>query len=187
MNLKTYLILTLLILSQSGCSLITKEQYLKDESYASQPVKVPYRLVKVVIKDVRKDKNGQDLQVPNIYFKKHDNIADAVLTDERRHMIEGFVTDRFAGTDPVIALVEITTGTQRFTSGLMEKESVDSKIKVTLIDVESNSKFIWATGDAWFEVKSIDASKEYLDKLYDKAVRASLYKALEILATYQAS
>ncbi len=176
-------LLLMLLLPLNGCLMGVKEDFLKDD-FQKDAVSIPYRVVKVVVKDARPRKAAKDIQVPNLYLKNRNETAEIDLSAEQKVLIESETIRYFLGKGPsIIIRAEMLKGTQSFTSKTMsERESVDCEIKLTLIDVASGQPFYFAIGSASTYMQSMNASKEYLEKLFQKAIRVSIYKAAEQLS-----
>jgi hypothetical protein len=52
-----------------------------------------------------------------------------------------------------------------------------AQLKVTLIDAETQQPIANATGQTTLAYQSMDASEEFMDKLYEKGLKVCLYNA----------
>ena len=62
----------------------------------------------------------------------------------------------------------------------IEREYVQFETKIELLDAADNV-LKYFTSTAFFETKSLDASHDFMYKIYKKAIRTSIYKCFEQL------
>jgi hypothetical protein len=176
-SLRLALLALLAVPTLSGCFPAAKRDFLKDDPAAGK-ARLPYRLLKVEVKDARKGSGSKALDFSS---SVRSGEAAPPLTEERRAMLGELASACFAGGPEVSAVVEVMEGRQTFSRGLLRRtEAVEAGVRLTLLDAAGDSKG-WAEGAAEYRVRSMVASQDYLDKLYDKALRASLRKAAETL------
>lgn len=169
------------LVSQPGCfQFAAKNQFLKDD-FRTETILLPMTLLKVDIADRRKPAKNKELKVSNLSLPGKEEQVNAPLSDELKVLIQSEMVNYFTGKGPKVrAHVELMKGLQIFsTKWTGEKEQVDCNIRVTLVDIASNQPFVWGEGSFSTWVQSIDASKAYIDKLFAKGIRASLYKSIE--------
>ena len=64
-----------------------------------------------------------------------------------------------------------------------EREIVTARIKATLVDASTKQPFVYAIGDISLFIESIDASPDFLAKLFAKNLKVSIYQAARYLRT----
>mgnify|MGYP006000963167 CR=1 FL=1 len=79
--------------------------------------------------------------------------------------------------------MEIIKGFKEFSaSAFNEREHVQFDTKITVLNL-SNNQIKSCSSTAFFEVKSMDASHKFMNKIYLKAMRNAIYKCFEKLTT----
>jgi hypothetical protein len=138
-------------------------------------------ILQVDVFDRRKLNKNKDLKVSNFTLPGMQDQANGALSDELKVTIQSELLTYFGGTGPKVgAKVELMRGIQIFSVNWTgEREQVDCEIRVTLFDIASNQPFVQGEGQVTYWIQSMDASKTYIDKLFIKAIRASLYKSME--------
>jgi len=179
------LLLAFLSLGIGGCVSKIKMKYL-NEPYIEEQIKIPVLIKEIEISDKRDNISSADIEIPR-HSKNGDTIiVRPPLSAEQRKVLEdelgNYVTA--SGTE-VKAVVEILKGEKKFMAArVSEVERVKTKLSVTLYDTSDAIYFAKGNGEAMFELTSLDASDEYIEKLYCKALKASVYKCFEGIREY---
>ena len=97
-------------------------------------------------------------------------------------LIKSQISSYFSNDDDEVKInCYILSEFQEFSAhAFYEREYVQFETKVELLDVDDNV-VKYCTSTAFFETKSLDASHDFMDKIYKKAIRTSIYKCFEQL------
>lgn len=179
------LLLALILLGIVGCASKMKMKYL-DESYAEEQIKIPVLIKEIEISDKRSNISSADIAIPRRSKNGESIVVRPPLSAVHRKLLEdeiaNYVTS--SGTE-VKAVVEIEQGEKKFEAArVTEVEQVKVKLSITLYDNSDAVYFAKSNGEAMYELKSLDASDEYIEKLYGKALKASVYKCFEGIREY---
>ncbi len=129
--------------------------------------------------DERKDITDRDLKIPTITFPgQNDNISPK-LTPENISNINFEIIKHFTQTmNKYIVNVYVQKGIKGFKAKTFtEIEYVECDIKIELIDDNKNSRS--CTSSDFLQVKSLDASKNYTNLLFQKSIINAIHKCLE--------
>jgi hypothetical protein len=175
-----FLPVTLFALAVLGCSSAAKMRYL-NEPYAASEIKIPLAVSEIEFIDNRADTSSRPVNIPR-YTKlgQKDTVRQALLA-EHRALLTDQIKKCFNGEgSEVKAQVEIIRGNKCFEAGrITEIEYVNVRISLTLQDGEHTPYFLKSSGEAMYEIKSLDAGDEFLEKLYQKGLKAALHKCFE--------
>ena len=163
-----------------GCSSAAKMRYL-NEPYATTDIKIPLTLTEMEFVDNRADTSSRMVNIPRYTRLGQKDTVRQTLLPEHRSLLSDELRNRFTGEGTgVKAVVEILEGDKCFEAGRMtEIELVKVRIGLTLLDGEHTPYFLKSNGEATYEIKSLDARNEFLEKLYQKGLKAALYKCCE--------
>ena len=171
---------TLSALAVIGCSSAAKMRYL-NEPYAASEITLPLAVSEIEFVDNRADTSSRAVTIPR-YTKlgQKDTVRQALLA-EHRTLLTDQIKKSFTGEgNEVKAQVEVILGNKCFEAGrVTEIEVVNVRIGLTLLDGEHTPYFLKSSGEAMYEIKSLDAKDEFLEKLYQKGLKAALHKCLE--------
>jgi len=164
-----------------GCA--SKNAFL-NQDFAAEKIEIKATAAEVHIMDNRKSITDRRLKIPSLSLPGQRDKIEPTLTDSQIQMIKAETAKYFVGGNKtVIVNVTIFQGSQGFNAGwLREKETVEFEIGIDLLEANSKQLLAAGSGYATFEVKSIDASQGYTNKLFDKAIQTSIYKCLEKMA-----
>lgn len=181
----TILVMALILLCIGGCASKIKMKYL-DEPYTEEKIIVPVVIREIEINDERENIASADIEIPRRSKNGDQKDVQPPLSAEHRKILEDeigkYVTS--SGTE-VKAVVEIFGGEKKFEAArFSEVERVKVKLGITLYDSSDAVYFAKSNGEAMYELKSLDASEEYIEKLYCKALKASVYKCFEGIRNY---
>lgn len=179
------LIFAFLFFCIGGCASKIKMKYL-DEPYAEEQIKVPVLVKEIEIIDKRENISSADIEIPRRSKNGETIELRPPLNAEHRNVIESEIAHYVtaSGTE-VKVVIEILKGVKKFEAArVSETERVTTKLGVTLYDNSDAAYFAKSGGEAMFELKSLDASDEFIEKLYCKALKASVYKCFEGIRDY---
>jgi hypothetical protein len=170
-----------------SCTAQLKQKFL-DEPYRSSELSVPLVVTDIEVADGRVSVTARDLKAPKFTFKqKGDTIApplnsehEKVIRDEIRQYVKG---------DGRQAKVKATLkeGWKQYTLGFFNaREFAKTAVCIELLNDTTQPYLFSTTGEAYYEVKSPIADTAYLETLYRKALKTSVYKAFESIRDYLA-
>lgn len=172
------LLLAAVALMASGCASSVKQRFL-DEEFRLEKIALPYSLRKVKVVDRRVGVAKTDISIPAVTFWPRKDAVSPPLTKEDLLMLENEPRQYFAGMNqPVTATIEVLEARKKFESGWKgERETVSAKLRVTLVDEASKEPFIFAVGESTLFTQTVDASGDYIAKLFAKCMKVALYQA----------
>ncbi|HOI79857.1 MAG TPA: hypothetical protein PLI30_09665 [Petrimonas sp.] len=175
-----YVILLALAISIAGCA--TKKSILTSVPQNSN-IRLDGKPITIEITDLRNKTTQKQLRIPTITLPGQKDKVHPALTDYQRKLINEQILLHFNQSDPELKVkCTILEGFQAFTAyAFHEREYVQVDIKIELLDPESNI-LEYGTSTAFFEVKSLDASNEFINELYHKAIRTAIHDCLIKLA-----
>jgi predicted transcriptional regulator len=170
-----------------SCASQLKQKFL-DEPYRSGELSVPLVVKDIEVADGRMSVTARDLKAPKFTFKqKGDTIApplcsehEKVIRDEIRQYVKG---------DGRQAKVRATLkeGLKQYTLGFFNaREYAKTAVCIELFNDTTQPYLFSTTGEAYYEVKSPFTDTVYLETLYRKALKTSVYKAFESIRDYLA-
>lgn len=140
------------------------------------------KIVSIEIIDNRTDVTENEIHLPVLSFPgQHDKVSP-VLSREQEEMIKSQIKSYFSDNGENVKIkCEIFQGYNEFTAhAFYEWEYVQFDPKIYLLDLNNNVKG-YCTSTAFFEAKSMDAKYDYINRIYEKAIRTSIYKCFEKL------
>ncbi|MBN1760480.1 MAG: hypothetical protein JW863_19280 [Chitinispirillaceae bacterium] len=164
----------------TACSSATKLKYL-NEPFTTTEMKIPLTLTEIEFTDNRADTSSRAVNIPR-YTKlgQKDTVRQSLRQEHRTLLNEEMKAYFTGGGKEVKAVVEVIDGSKCFEAGRMtEIEFVRVRLGLTLLDEEHTPYFLKSSGEAMYEIKSLDAKNEFIEKLYQKALKAALYKCCE--------
>jgi hypothetical protein len=176
------LLSSILLLS---CAAQLKQKIL-DEPYRSSALSVPITVSDIVVVDGRNSVDTRSIKAPKFTFKqKGDTITphltieqEKVIHDEIRHSVKG---------DGLRVRIKATLkdGIKQYTLGFFNaREFAKTAITFEIMNDTARTGFFSTTGEANYEVKSTGADTVYLETLYRKALKTSVYKAFESIGEF---
>lgn len=179
MKNKLLIILALGSLMLSGCG---SKYSILSTNYEVEKIQIENKLSEVIIIDKRVNVTDRKIKLPFISFPwQHDKVSPT-LTGEQKQMIKEQVQTYFSGKgESVNVKCIIVQGYKEFTAHVFhEREYVQVDIRVELLDLDNNI-IKHCTSSVFFEAKSLDATYKYINKIYNKAIRTSIYKCFKKL------
>lgn len=151
-------------------------------NYETNQVLISGRISDINIIDKRSNITDEKIKLPVISFPGQFDKVSPVLTDEHKQLIRSQIKSYFSNNEEELKInCYILIGFQEFSAhAFHEREYVQFDTKIELLDVNDNV-LKYCTSTAFFEAKSMDASYDYIDKIYKKAIRTSIYKCFEKL------
>jgi hypothetical protein len=179
--------LLLLLPFLTGCWQYQKNKLLEQEFRIGEAVLLPYTLKKVSVFDRRKDVASKDITIPTLSFKSKKETVAPPWTEEHTKFVKSELARYFQPKSrPVNVLVEVLEAKKTFeTKWSGEREIVAMSLKVTLSEPGTNQAFLFGLGEAGPSVTSLDASEEYIAKLFLRAIEMSLYAAAKGIKHYE--
>lgn len=184
--MKTFLILfSCSLLVGAGCA-FQKLQAVLDEPMSGPQVKLPVAITKLTIADIRTATNARDLKISAIALPgRKDEIAPPLSGEQKDVLEKEFASYAAftAGDARAACTVQVVEGSMKYTSAWSGEEMfVRSKLRMVLIDSLHTPFLASAVGEAEFSFKSNIANKKNFEKLYQKAMKAALFKAAESIS-----
>ena len=167
------LILPLFILLIFGCA--SKNVYLT-EDFTRDDIISNIKIKSLSIVDQRQNVSDRELKIPTFSLRGNNDEIFPALTEEHKQLIESEILSytKNSGRE-VDAIVHIEDGRKQFKASFGgEHETVLFKIKLTLYDGIRQPYLLSSWGEGFFEVKSMDASADYIEKLYQKVIKSSI-------------
>jgi hypothetical protein len=168
-----------------GCS--SKYAYLNDDPLTGT-VSINGKVKDLMILDLRKDVTDRKLKIPFIGFPGKTDEIRPFLNVEQIGLIRNEFGSYFKGSSANYKLIiRVTEGLQRYSASFFsEKEYVKFSMEIDLLVAENDVKVYTAFGESFYEVKSLDASNEYIEKLYRKAIKTCVYEICKRIKTPEA-
>lgn len=179
MKNKLLFLLVLITFIFSGC--ISKRSILST-NYEIENIKIQSKLNGIELSDTRDDVTEKEIHLPTISFPGQKDKVSPMLTDKQKQMINQQIQSYFSNEgENMFVKCEIIKGYKEFTAhALHETAYVQIDVKISLLD--TNNKIItFCTSSTSFEVKSLDATYNNINDIYEKALRTSIYKCFEKL------
>ena len=178
-SIRPFMTLTI-ALAVIGCSSTAKLNYL-NEPYAINEIRVPLSISGVDIIDSRNDTTSRAVDIPRHPKKGQADEINQALNDKHRKLITEEMTVYLETSDKEARVeVEVLEGVKKFEGATFGRtEYVKVKLGVTLYDDVHSPFYLKSSGEAMYEIQSLKASNEFIEKLYQKALKASLYKCFE--------
>lgn len=172
MKLK-YLLLFCLCSSLVGCSL--KKSYLIDKFDYKEAFFSNILIQSISIEDNRADTTNREIKIPTLSWPGKEDTVKPELSQEHKELIKEEIFKHVGNEGKKLHVTAtVTRGEQTFTSNWSgEHEYARFAIKINFTDGYSYQQ---ASGDAFLKVRSMDASKEYLEQLYRKVIREAIHK-----------
>ncbi len=168
-----------------GCA-FQKLQAVLDEPMAGPQVKLPVAVTKLTIADARSAADGRDLKISAFALPgRKDEIVPRLSADQKNMLENEFAKYRdYNATDVRAACsLQVIEGVMKYTSAWSGEEMfVRSKLRLVLIDSLHTPFLASAVGEAEFSFKSNIANAKNFEKLYQKAMKAALFKAAESIS-----
>ena len=166
-----------------GCSSRAKLKYL-NEPFTTTELKIPLNVTGIEFNDNRTDTSSRALDIPRYTKNGQTDTVHQALLPEHRAILTGEMESYFDGSGKEVeAVIEVLEGEKCFAAGrVAEVEYVKVKLGLTLLDTVHTPYFLKRNGEVAYEIKSLDAKNDFLEQLYQKALKAALYKCCEAIS-----
>lgn len=186
MKLCTYPVVLLTLIAAlgfGGCSSRAKLKYL-NEPFTTTELKIPLTVTGIEFNDNRTDTSSRAVDIPRYTKNGQTDTVHQTLLQEHQTILTNEMKSYFDGSGKEVeAVIEVLEGDKCFTAGrVSEIEYVKVRLGLTLLDTVHTPYFLKSTGEASYEIKSLDAKNEFLEQLYQKALKAALHKCCEGIA-----
>ncbi|MCP4582072.1 MAG: hypothetical protein GY839_10665 [candidate division Zixibacteria bacterium] len=135
----------------------------------------------VAVIDDRPEISYRDIEIPTMSWPWTEDIVCPPLSKAQEELIINEVARHTTESGKKVnAVVYIVEGEKRF-EGLIwgELEYVRVNLKINLYDSMHQPFYLSVSSDTFFEVKSFDASDDYIEQLYCKAIRYSIFQCFK--------
>jgi hypothetical protein len=180
----TLLLLSALLLLPS-CAAKLKQKFL-DEPYRSGALTVSLTVSNIEVADGRKSADTRSLKAPKFTFKQKGDTVVPPLTIEQEKVIHDEIRKYVKGDGLRVRIkATLKDGVKQYTIGFFNaREFAKTAVTIELMNDTSRTDFFSTTGEAYYEVKSTRADTVYLETLYRKALKTSVYKAFESIREF---
>jgi hypothetical protein len=187
MRLAQYVILLLsfMVLLLLSCAAQLKQKFL-DEPYRSSALSVPITVTDIEVADGRKSADTRSLKAPKFTFKQKGDTVIPPLTIEQEKVIHDEIRQYVKGDGLRVRIkATLKEGVKQYTLGFFNaREFAKTSVTIELVNDTARTDFFSTTGEAYYEVKSTGADTVYLETLYRKALKTSVYKAFESIREF---
>ena len=179
MKNKLLFLLVLIASIFSGCA---SKSTILSTNYKIENIKFQSRLSGIEVIDTRVDVTDKEIHLPTFSLPGQKDKVSPILTDEQKQIINQQIQSYFSDEgENIFVKCEIIKGSKEFTAhAFHERAYVQVDVKISLLDTNNNVK-AYCTSSAFFELKSLDATHNNINKMYDKALSTSIYKCFEKL------
>ncbi len=159
----------------AGCA--SKQAFLRDS--APNPKKANLSVISIDISDLRENTTDREIKIPVLTWPGQSDKIRPRLTVQHKHLIDTEIRKHVTNTGvPVKIHVSIQEAYKEFSaSWFSENEHVEIHIKIDIYDGIHSPFLVSAYGNSVYDMTSIDASPEYIEKMYQKAIRSGIKKA----------
>jgi hypothetical protein len=179
------LLLSSMVLLLLSCAAQLKQKFL-DEPYRSSALSVPLIVSDIEVADGRKSADTRTLKAPKFTFKQKGDTVIPPLTIEQEKVIHDEIRLYAKGEGPRMHIkATLKDGVKQYTLGFFNaREFAKTAVTIELMNDTARTSFFTTTGEAYYEVKSTGADTVYLETLYRKALKTSVYKAFESIGEF---
>jgi hypothetical protein len=159
-----------------------KLQAVLDEPQAGAQQKLPVSITRLAVVDARAHADERSLKIPGLPLSARSDEVAPALSDEQKNMIERHIAGSVEadGAYKAACSVQVVEGVEKYKgSWLSEDMFVKSKIRVVLHDSLHTPFLASAEGETEYSFQSNIANTKNFEKLYKKAMKTALAKALE--------
>lgn len=171
-SIKLLLVLPLFIISSCG----SKSNLINTNPYENKNI-ITGNVIEVTITDLRKDISNKEIKIPLLTFPGMKEEVSPILQENTIKVIKDEIVKQFSGNSDTSYNVEIkiVDGKVGFkASAFNEKEYTNVEIEIITTDQFKNTKNY--KSNEYLEIKSIDASKAYLQKLFERGFINAIHK-----------
>jgi hypothetical protein len=172
---KTFLFLSLIFLS--GC--VAKSSLVNKNPYVIKKI-IQGNVNEIRITDLRKDVTNKEIVIPIITFPGMKDETSLSIQEKTLEILKKEVAKHFSeSTDTTYNVeIKIIKGLVGFKAYVFsEKEFTDVDINILTKDQFGNTRHY--NSRVYLEVKSLDASRKYLQNLFERALINAIYKGFE--------
>gem|GEM_PF-2756353 len=172
-------VLTMVTVIFSSC---TSKYAILDRNFETGKILISGKIIDIQLIDERPDVTSEKIKLNAISFPGQSDKVSPILNENQRQLIIEQIRSYFFNSESEIKVrCSIIVGFQEFSAHTFhEREYVEFETKVELLNAAGTmTKF--CTSTAFFEAKSMDANYDFIDKLYLKAIRTSIYECFEKL------
>jgi hypothetical protein len=157
------------------------KQKLVDEPYQSKTLSVPLAVSAIEVVDGRAPADTNRVRPPRFSIKIKGDTVIPPLTPEQKKVISDEIRRYVVGEGVGVRVkATVSDGVKQYNKGFFyAREYTRAVVTVELLDGVTQPWFYKTTGEADYEVKSISPDSTFLETLYRKALKTSLYKAFE--------
>lgn len=168
-----YLLLFCLCASLVGCGI--KKSYLIDKFDYNEAFFSNILIQSISIDDTRAETTSRVIKIPTLSWPGKQDTVKPELTQEQKELIKEEIFKHVGGQGKKVHVTAtVTRGEQTFSTNWSgEHEYARFAIKINFTDGYSYQQ---ASGDAFLQIRSMDASKEYIEQLYRKVIREAVHK-----------
>lgn len=178
-NLITVLSCLALLFTMS-CAARIKLNFLNDP-YRSEGVSAPLTISDIEVTDARKHVDTITPIIPRFTLKKIGDTIVPSLTALQEKVIKDEIGQYAAGgTTSVRVKATVNECIKEYSMGFFNaREYASAKVTIELMDSKNDTRLFSTTGEANYEVKSTRADTAFLESLYLKALKTSIFKCFE--------
>ena len=176
------LFLSILIIGTVIFSSCTSKYALLDRNIEKEEIAIPSKLLAIEIVDERSNVTSKRIKLNVLSFPGQSDKVSPILNNEQEQLIIDQISSYFSNGETEIKVRGVIIGGfQEFSAhAFNEREYVEFEIKIELLNA-AGKMVKYCTSTAFFETKSMDANYDFIDKLYLKAIKTSIYKCFEKL------
>jgi hypothetical protein len=160
-----------------------KLQTVLDESPSGQAPRLPIAVTRLSVADARPAVDYRDMKISAFAIPGRRDESAPSLSGEQKDVLEKEFSRYLAhnsGDYTAACTILVLEGVMQYTSAWSGEDMVvKSKLRVVLIDSLHTPFLASAIGEAELSFKSNIANKKNFEKLYQKAMKMALFKAME--------
>jgi|GEM_PF-2872465 len=175
-SIKLLLLLTLFIISSCG----SKSNLININPYENKNI-ITGNVNEVTITDLRKDVSNKEIEIPLLSFPGMIEEVSPILHENITKVIKEEIAKQFSANSDTVYNVEIKIIDAKVgfkASAFNEKEYTNIDIEIITIDQFKNMKRY--KSNEYLEIKSLDASTAYLQKLFERGFINAIHKSFGI-------
>lgn len=167
----------------AGCLLNSKTAIIRDDEYRDEDIHLPLRCTKVAVIDLRSHVDDKDIEIPLWTLRNQKHEATPPLTDEEKKLMTAEALSYFGDQGRKVEVeVRLLAGQKRYVlDHLMEKETSKTEFQIVLRDAKNHWVWIGGTAGMEYTVSSRTATSGYSEQIYQKTMKASIYKAMKLI------
>ena len=164
------------LLLLTGCA--SKSQFLVDD--VADPAVSDFTVKSINVLDTRDGVSGKPLDIPTFAWPGKQDMTVPPLTPEHENLIKTVISNYISDGGPEVdVMVYLEKGYKEFRATWFgEVEHVEIELKIDLHDNMHTPYLYSLSGSVFYEVRSMDASNEFIEKLYQKAIRSCIKKTM---------